>query len=158
MCDGVQTRNKLPCHPSIDREWTSSDPEQNDRHGGPHGELAGDPDARRSTPVPGRSVTKTPWLKIDDIFFEARGYARALLHALQPIRSDFELVLECTSALVSLKQIDRELQNTRNSVRSPMILNGIGFGSMANHSLVMASYISRVTAGITDLRSLLQKG
>jgi hypothetical protein len=42
-------------------------------------------------------------------------------------------VLEGASALVSLKQIDRELQNTPNSVWSPMILNGTGFGPMANH-------------------------
>jgi hypothetical protein len=66
-------------------------------------------------------------------------------------------VLEGTSALVSLKQIDRELQNTPNSVWSPMILNGTGFGPMANHSFVMASYISRVNACV-DLCSLLQKG
>ncbi len=39
-----------------------------------------------------------------------------------------------------------------------MILNGTGFGPMANHSLVMASYISRANAAIVDLRKLLQQG
>jgi hypothetical protein len=29
---------------------------------------------------------------------------------------------------------------------------------MANHSLVMASYISRANAGVIDLRALLQQG
>jgi hypothetical protein len=39
-----------------------------------------------------------------------------------------------------------------------MILNGTGFGPMANHSLIMASYISRANAAIIDLRSLLERG
>jgi len=71
---------------------------------------------------------------------------------------DFEPVLKDKNAVVSLEQITRELKNTQNFIWSPMILNGTGFGPMANHSLVMASYISRVNAAITDLRSLLQKG
>ncbi len=120
--------------------------------------LAGDPNARQSTPVPALSQTKTPWFKIDDVFFEARGYTWALLHTLQAIEIDFEPVLTDKNALVSLKQIIRELENTQNTIWSPLILNGTGFGPMANHSLVMASYISRVNAAITDLRSLLQKG
>ncbi|MBK1717374.1 DUF2333 family protein [Thiocystis violacea] len=120
--------------------------------------LAGEPSARQSTPVPAQSKTKTPWLKIDDIFFEARGYTWALLHTLQAMEIDFESVLKDKNALVSLQQINRELQNTQNAVWSPMILNGTGFGPMANHSLVMASYVSRVNAAITDLRSLLQEG
>jgi hypothetical protein len=39
-----------------------------------------------------------------------------------------------------------------------MILNGKGFGVLANHSLVMASYISRANAAIIDLRDLLTRG
>lgn len=120
--------------------------------------LAGDPNARQSTPVPVQEETKTPWLKIDDVFFEARGYTWALLHTLQAMEVDFKPVLQDKNALVSLQQIVRELQNTQNTLWSPIILNGTGFGPMANHSLVMASYISRVNAAITDLRSLLQKG
>ena len=42
--------------------------------------------------------------------------------------------------------------------QSPVVLNGSGFGLFANHSLVMASYISRANAGIIDLRELLAKG
>lgn len=37
-------------------------------------------------------------------------------------------------------------------------LNGAGYGLMGNHSLVSASYVSRVNAAITDLRHLLQDG
>ena len=38
------------------------------------------------------------------------------------------------------------------------ILNGSGFGLFANHSLVMASYISRANAGVIDLKTLLIQG
>jgi hypothetical protein len=41
---------------------------------------------------------------------------------------------------------------------SPFILNGSGMGLLANHSLVMASYLSRANAGINDLRKLLAQG
>ncbi|WP_043754953.1 DUF2333 family protein [Imhoffiella purpurea] len=121
-------------------------------------DLAGDPSARQSTPVPVQTVQKTPWLQIDDIFFEARGYTWALIHTLQAMEMDFKSVLEDKNALVSLQQIIRKLQDTQDSIWSPLILNGTGFGPMANHSLVMASYISRANAAVIDLRKLLEQG
>ena len=39
-----------------------------------------------------------------------------------------------------------------------MILNGSGYGILANHSLVMANYISRANAALIDLNELLTKG
>jgi len=121
-------------------------------------DLAGDPSARQSKPVPDEKETKTPWLEIDDVFFEARGYTWALLQTLQAMEIDFKSVLTDKNALISLQQISRELQNTQNTIWSPLILNGTGFGPMGNHSLVMASYISRANAAIGDLRALLQRG
>ncbi len=121
-------------------------------------DLAGDPNARQSTPVPTQVEVKTPWLQIDDIFFEARGYSWALLHTLQALEIDFRDVLQKKNALVSLQQIIRELANTQEFIWSPMILNGTGFGLMANHSLIMASYIARANAAIIDLRNLLLQG
>lgn len=121
-------------------------------------DLAGSPSARQSTPTPAQTQKKTPWLKIDNELFEAQGYTWALLHTLQAIEIDFASVLNDKNALVSLKQITRELKNTQDAIWSPMILNGRGFGPLANHSLVMANYISQVNAAIGDLRNLLQKG
>ncbi len=121
-------------------------------------DLAGDPNARQSTPTPDQSQIKTPWLKIDDVFFEARGYTWALVHTLKALEVDFGDVLANKNAVVSLKQIIRELENTQSFIWSPMILNGTGFGMMANHSLIMASYISRANAAIIDLRNLLLQG
>lgn len=121
-------------------------------------DLAGDSAARQSTSAPSDLEVKTPWMKIDDVFYEARGAAWALMHFLQAVEVDFEQVLKKKNALISLQQIIRELETTQQTVFSPMILNGDGFGMLANHSLVMASYISRAHAAIIDLRSLLSQG
>jgi len=121
-------------------------------------DLAGDPNARQSTPTPSESQFKTPWLKIDDVFFEARGYTWALVHTLKALEVDFGDVLANKNAVVSVKQIIRELENTQSFIWSPVILNGTGFGMVANHSLIMASYISRANAAIIDLRNLLLQG
>ncbi len=120
--------------------------------------LAGDASAQQSTRAEGAQELKTPWLKIDDVFYEARGTAWALVHILKAIEHDFKAVLINKNALVSLQQITLELEATQESVWSPIILNGSGFGMLANHSLTMSSYISRATAAIIDLRSLLQQG
>ncbi len=121
-------------------------------------DLAGEERASRSTAAPAEIEVKTPWNEIDDVFYEARGSAWALLHFLKAIEIDFADVLAKKNALVSLKQIIRELEATQEPVFSPVIMNGDGFGPMANHSLVMASYISRANAGIIDLRELLSQG
>lgn len=101
---------------------------------------------------------KTPWLEIDNVFFETRGQSYALLHFLRAVEVDFERVLRDKNATVSLRQIIRELEATQNPLRSPLILNGEGFGFWANHSLVMASHISRANAAIIDLRRLMADG
>ena len=121
-------------------------------------DLANDPSARQSTPSSSEQWVKTPWLKIDNVFYEARGSAWALLHFLKAAEVDFADVLDNKNATVSLRQIIRELEGTQQAIYSPMILNGSGFGLLANHSLVMASYISRANAAIIDLRDLLSKG
>lgn len=121
-------------------------------------DLAGDPSAAQSTPRPGTIEVKTPWFEIDDVFYEARGAAWALSHFLKAAEIDFHEVLTKKQAHVSVKQIIRELDATQQTLWSPMVLNGGGFGLFANHSLVMASYLSRAHAGVIDLRELLQDG
>lgn len=103
-------------------------------------------------------VEKTPWLQLDDNFYEARGYAWALIEMLRALQVDFDDVLEKKNAHASVAQILRELEATQQPLMSPMVLNGGGFGLWANHSLVMASYLSRANAAIIDLRALLEKG
>ena len=120
--------------------------------------LAGDEAARQSTQTASDQTIKTPWLQLDDVFYEARGSTYAILHLLEAVDTDFADVLEKKNARVSLRQIIRELEPTQDPLYSPMILNGGGFGVLANHSLVMASHISRANAAMSDLRQLLEQG
>jgi hypothetical protein len=121
-------------------------------------DLAGTRGATQSTPTPDELMVRTPWTLVDNIFYEARGATWTLLHFLRAIEADFNDVLADKNAVVSLRQITRELEATQLPMWSPLILNGTGFGPLANHSLVMASYVSRANAALIDLRSLLQQG
>jgi len=121
-------------------------------------DLSGDTGARQSTDSPDVLLVETPWTKIDDVFYETRGTAWALVHFLHAMEVDFDDVLRKKNALVSFRQIIRELESTQYPLHSPMVLNGGQFGLFANHSLVMANYISRANAAIIDLRNLLQDG
>lgn len=121
-------------------------------------DLAGDRNAQQSTPGPGARVVQTPWNQIDDVFYEARGYTWALLQQLHAMQRDFEPVLRDKNAQVSLQQVVRELEEAQKDLGSPVVLNGTPFGFFANHSLVMANYVSRANAAILDLRKLLERG
>ncbi|MDA9297800.1 DUF2333 family protein, partial [Pseudomonadales bacterium] len=112
----------------------------------------------QSTSSQPETELKTPWTELDDVFYEARGTTWALLHLLRAIEIDFKDVLEKKNALISLRQIIRELEPTQDTLWSPVILNGDGLGVLANHSLVMGAHISRANAAIIDLRRLLTEG
>lgn len=120
--------------------------------------LAGDAQAIQSTPTANKLMDKTSWWKLDDTFYEARGASWALIHFLKAVEVDFSDVLEKKNAKVSLQQIIRELEATQESLWSPIVLNGSGFGMLANHSLVMANYISRANAALIELSELLNQG
>ncbi|WP_437882760.1 DUF2333 family protein [Pseudomonas sp. LRF_L74] len=124
-----------------------------------------DSETKIDEPVPeGQAVpvreemVQTPWLQIDNVFYEARGQAWALSHILRAIEVDFADVLAKKNATISVRQIIRELESAQDPLWSPMVLNGSGYGVLANHSLVMANYISRANAAIIDLRTLLSQG
>jgi hypothetical protein len=121
-------------------------------------DLSNDPEARQSTGGPDQVEVQTPWLQIDDVFYETRGTTWALIHFLRAIEYDFEDVLRKKNAMASFRQIIRELEATQDPLRSPMVLNGSKFGVWANHSLAMANYVARANAAIIDLRMLLQQG
>jgi hypothetical protein len=101
---------------------------------------------------------KTDWMEIDNVFYEARGASWALVQLMRAVEVDFADVLRRKNATVSFRQMVRELEATQQTLWSPVILNGSGFGLFANHSLVMANYITRANASLVDLRKLLQEG
>lgn len=120
--------------------------------------LVGSPSGRASQPGVEEELVQTPWLEIDDVFYESRGTAWALLQFLRAARVDFDGVLADKNADVSLRQIIRELEAALTPVGSPVVLNGNGYGLFANHSLVLASYLSRAHSAVIDLRELLEQG
>ena len=120
--------------------------------------LAGDSAAEASNPQPDRINVQTSWLDVDDVFFEARGTAWALVHFFRAAELDFAGVLEDKNARASVRQIIRELEASLQPLGSPIILNGSGYGFFANHSLVMANYLARANAAVINLRELLDQG
>jgi hypothetical protein len=121
-------------------------------------DLAGDASAEASGSQPDTVNVRTSWWKTDNIFFEARGSAWALLHFFRAAEFDFAHVLQDKNAEASVRQIIRELEASIGPLRSPMILNGGGYGLTANHSLVMANYLARANAAVINLRELLDQG
>jgi hypothetical protein len=121
-------------------------------------DLGGAPAGESARPSPGDVYVKTPWLQIDDVFYEARGSAWAMLLFLRAAQFDFNRVLQDKNAVVSLRQIIRELEAALAPVRSPIIMNGSEYGLFPNHSLVLASYLSRAHSAVADLRELLERG
>lgn len=121
-------------------------------------DLAGDTAAQQATQSPQFVVTKTPWLMIDNVFYESRGYVWALLHILNAIEIDFDAVLKKKNAVSSLQQVIRLLEQSLESPSSPIVLNGDPMGWVANYSKSMVSYISPANAAIIDLRNLLKNG
>ncbi len=121
-------------------------------------DLGGAPTGAATSEASGDIIVKTPWLEIDEVFYEGRGTAWAVLLFLRAAQFDFERTLEDKNAVVSLRQIIRELEEGLRPIRSPVILNGQGFGVLPNHSLVLASYLSRAHSAVADLRRLLEQG
>ena len=121
-------------------------------------DLAGDPAAEASNVQSDTVDVRTPWLKVDDVFFEARGTAWALVHFFRAAEFDFAQVLNDKNASTSVRQIIRELEASLQPLHSPIILNGGGYGLFANHSLVMANYLARANTAVINLRDLLDQG
>ena len=121
-------------------------------------DLAGDAAAEANTTLPDNVNVQTSWFEIDDVFYEARGTAWALVHFFRAAELDFVHVLADKNAELSVRQIIRELKASLQPLQSPMVMNGGGFGLFANHSLVMANYLARANAATINLRELLDQG
>lgn len=116
------------------------------------------PDHVATRPGPDESLpqaARTSWLAIDDVFYEARGNAWALLHLLKAVEVEFGPELARQQAQLSLRAAIHELEATQQTLWSPVVLNGSGFGLFANHSLVMANYLNRAQTDLADVRRQL---
>ncbi len=104
------------------------------------------------------TIGKTPWMEIDNVFYEARGSCWALLHILKAIKHDFSDILLDKRAMNTLDNMIQALENALTPTLSPVVLNGDGFGMFANYSLAMANYIARANAAALDLRDVMNRG
>ncbi|MGJ7457562.1 DUF2333 family protein [Halomonas sp. MA07-2] len=86
---------------------------------------------------------RTPWHRVDNIFFEARGTGWALSQLLQGVQRDQADVLHEAGVIAEWERLLAELGMTQRRLWSPVVLNGSGFGVFANHSLVMALHMTR---------------
>jgi hypothetical protein len=104
------------------------------------------------------TIGQTPWMEIDNVFYEARGSCWALLHILKAIKHDFSDILLDKRAMNTLDNMIQALENALSPTLSPVVLNGDGFGVFANYSLAMANYIARANAAALDLRDVMNRG
>ncbi len=104
-----------------------------------------DPEALRELGVDDAALPDaTPWLHIDNVFFEARGDAWGLLELLKAARLDYADVFGKANVGTTLERLIAELELAQRRVWSPVILNGSGFGIFANHSLVLANHTQAI--------------
>ncbi|MDD2737455.1 MAG: DUF2333 family protein [Methylomonas lenta] len=120
------------------------------------GATHGDPSNAVDVNMP--TIGKTPWMEIDNVFYEARGACWALLHILRAIKHDFSDILLDKRAMNTLDNMIQSLENALTPTLSPVVLNGDGFGLFANYSLAMANYIARANAAALDLRDVMNRG
>jgi hypothetical protein len=114
----------------------------------------GDP----SNPIDMPTIGQTPWMEIDNVFYEARGSSWALVQILKAIKHDFSDILLDKRAMNTLDIMIQSLENALTPTLSPVVLNGDGFGLFANYSLAMANYIARANAAALDLRDVMNRG
>lgn len=117
---------------------------------------AGDRGAKdsKSALKPKSSLKKTPWLEIDNVFWESYGYCEALIEQLEAIRVDFADTLADKNNLPTIDQVIVDLKATQKSVDSFVVLNGSSreaYGFTSNYSLVMASSVGAASRNITSL-------
>lgn len=86
---------------------------------------------------------RTAWYRVDDVFFEARGQAWAMIHLLRAVQRDQADVLAAAGLEARWEALVAELELSQRRLWSPLVLNGSGFGIFANHSLVLANHMIR---------------
>ena len=93
----------------------------------------------------------TPWYRVDNVFFEARGQTWALRHLLTAVRQDERARIEAAGLSDAWDALIVELERSQRRLWSPVVLNGSGFGIFANHSLVMASHVLKARDLVREL-------
>lgn len=117
--------------------------------------------AQQSTNTSNVIYEKLGWTEIDDIFYEARGFAWSTLHFMQALEVDYASVLEKKNATDPFRNAILELQDSQDEIWSLFIQNGLGmgrFGFFNDHCNALATSISRANTQIIKLKNLLREG
>ncbi|MBZ9568906.1 DUF2333 family protein [Modicisalibacter tunisiensis] len=116
-----------------------------------------DPDALRELGVSDAELPEaTPWFRIDNVFYTARGEAWAFTQLLRATRRDYADLIASADAGELWERLIAELELAQRRVWSPVILNGSGFGLFANHSLVLANHTQAVAELARSLAARVQ--
>lgn len=118
--------------------------------------LSGEFSADQSTEAELVKINQTPWLEIDDVFWEARGTIWALLHFFKAIERDFAAPIATKNNELAVRQIIVELEAAQIDMTSPMVLNGGEGGLTANYSSTVSNRITRANNGVKNLIQSLQ--
>lgn len=97
----------------------------------------------------------TPWYRVDDVFFEARGTGWALVQMLEGVQRDQADVLADAGVEGRWERLRAELARTQRRLWSPVVMSGTGFGPFANHALVMALHVSRARELVEEIGETL---
>ncbi|MCE0732222.1 DUF2333 family protein [Halomonas sp. G15] len=97
----------------------------------------------------------TPWYRVDNVFFEARGTGWALVQMLEGVQRDQADVLESAGVTERWERLRAELAMTQRRLWSPVVMSGSGFGPFANHTLVMALHVSRARDLVEEITTVL---
>jgi hypothetical protein len=98
----------------------------------------------------------TSWWQTDNVFYEARGNAWALLALTRALEVDFHDVLVKKNALSTFRNLEHTLASAERPMESPWVLAGGGFGITASHDLTMSAYLSSAVNIIDTLQVLMK--
>lgn len=101
-----------------------------------------------------RMKTQTPWFKIDDNFYYARGVAFGLRQIMVAVKYEFKDVLELKR---STELVDRTIELLELCQFEPIfVANGNRRSLWANHSLALLATTEEVRQKIRSLQSMLE--
>ena len=99
---------------------------------------------------------ETPWLRVDDNFYFAQGYAFALAGICRAVKVDFAQVL---SEKHGQEILDLILESLERSQFEPWIVtNGSKDGIFANHSANLKGYLDDARQKLNSLIAILRQG
>lgn len=94
-----------------------------------------------------------PWCEADNVFFQARGAAWALLNLSRAVAIDFHDVLKSKNALGTFKMLQQSLEASQNTMSSPVVMTGGYFSIFPNHPLTLAAFVASATNSAINLKN-----